>query len=368
MASSVRTYALTLAPLDLKWMRRNAGTQRCFPGQLQVGERQWDVWIGYRGRYSRHFRKRGYDIWFDPHDSFDGHTALHLNAAYRDPSSLRSRLALSLFADLNVPTPNAWHLWLTLNGEPLGLYTAAESLNAPWLERRGLVADSIYYGVGNQGTFGLLDPETNEKKRSLARGYEKCYPDDDNFIDLETLIYSITLPTDEVFAKNIDLTVDAEECLRWLIGLEFLSHTDGLVQNYALFRTEGERWQLSPWDCDGTLGRIPNGRRYAADGMDVGSGEDNYLLARLLRSPRWRKRYLALWGEALRGPLRAEAVGERLEVIFREIRPDALADTNKRRSDTTFLREPALIRQYLNERTTFVRDRLGERRVQWRSG
>lgn len=355
MDLAVPEYHLSLDESDWRWLRSHAGTPRCFEGALTAGGDVWPVWAGYRGRYSRWFRKPSFDIWFAGGRLFHGHTRLHLNAAYRDPSHLRGRLSLEVFASLGVPTPRAWHVSLHVNGEPAGLYTALEAVDAAWYARAGLPPGPIYYGVGSRGTFGLIDPETKRRKRYLAMGYEKCYPYDEDFGDLEELIWAIALPDDGEFADSIDRTVDVESFLRWLIGVEFMSHTDGLVQNYALIRPGKGRWQISPWDCDGTWGRVPNGRPWPPDEMGIGTGDDNYLAARLLKTPRWRRRYLDLWEELLADPLSVRTLHGRLAALYGEIRSAALSDREKRRSNSTFLKEPGRIRAYIAERTAFVR-------------
>lgn len=362
----VDTVRLSLDPADLKWFRRHVGTERCFPATLSTDEGSWPVWIGYRGNYSRRFRKPSYDIWFSEERSFHGHLRLHLNAAYRDPSLLRGRLSLETFAALGVTTPEARHVWLTINDRTMGLYVQYEALDAAWFMRHGLKPRSIYYAVGTDGNFGLLDPLTGRPKRYVALGYEKCYPADDDFTDLETLIYGITLPEEDEFGDVIERAMDVESILRWMVGLEFTSHTDGLVQNYALFRAMGGRWQISPWDCDGTWGRMPGGYPLPVDDMPVGTGEDNYLLVRLLATPRWRNRYLEIWEEALAGPLACDRVEQRVKAIHGEIRTHALADWRKRRSDDLFLRQPLEIRRYCAGRTAYVLRRLSELRKAWR--
>lgn len=358
--SSIAEYELEMDPADLRWFRSHVGTDRIFPGSLRVGSESRSVWIGYRGNYSRWFRKPSYDLWLGDGPLLQGHHSLHLNAAYRDPSLLRGRLAMQVFADLGVPTPGVWHIWLRLNGGDLGVYAALESLDAAWYQRQGLPSGPIYYAVGSQGNFGLLDPQTGRRKKLLAAGYEKCHPHDEEFDDLERLIYQITLPAADDFASGINSALDVDGYLRWLVGLEFVSHTDGLVQNYALFRPQGGRWQVSPWDCDGTFGRMPDGYLLPPDDMPVGTGEDNYLIVRLLATPRWRRRYCETWEEALETTLTPGRVNERLQAIYQQIRPWVLADERKRRSNSTFLREPTAIRRYVAQRTVYVRQRLGE--------
>jgi spore coat protein H len=351
-------FELEMDDADLKWFRQHVGTPRCFEASLRTNGASWPIWVGYRGNYSRRFPKASYDIWFGERRPFSKHRRLHLNAAYRDPSLLRGRLALSIFDDIGVPTPAAWHVRVSLNGRDRGVYTALESVDAGWVDRQAGEPDAIYYGVGSLGTFGLVDPYTGEKKRDLSAGYEKAWPPDEEYADLKDLIYAITLPDHGQFEDEINHVMDVESVLRWLVGLEFMSHTDGVVQNYALFRSVGGRWRTSPWDCDGTWGRMPNGDPLGAHEMDVATGEDNYLFVRLLATRRWSQLYRTLWSRLLDGPLSVGHVDERLSAIYHEIREDVLTDSHKRRSNNLFLREPARIRQYVKERIPIIRSRL----------
>ncbi len=354
----VRTYDLEMDPTDLAWLRRNPGSLRCFAAELRTDSGRWTGWIGARGRYSRYFRKPSYDLWFSREQPFEGWLGVHLTAGYRDPSLLRTRLSMEVFDSLGVPVPSSSHVWVNLNGEPLGVYTAIEPFDGGWMARRGKHPGAVYYAVGTKGNFGLIDPDTGRPKRQLGAGYEKAFPADDQIDDLQDLIYQITLPEPAEFEAEIDSVIDVEMALRWLIGVEMLSHTDGLVQNFALFREQGGRWQISPWDLDGTWGRIPNGDLVSADYMPVGTGEDNYLMARLLRSNRWRSRYLALWEELLDRQLAPERLIARMADMFAEISPYALKDEQKRLSNQTFRREPQRMMAFIRQRDSFVREAL----------
>ncbi|HEY3366082.1 MAG TPA: CotH kinase family protein [Symbiobacteriaceae bacterium] len=356
--NAVSEYSLELEPDDFKWFADHAATERCFPAALSAHGRRFPCWVGYRGRFSRDFAKPSYDLWFPPEGGPDGRRTLHLNAAYRDPSLLRGRLAFRLFEGMGVPVPDCRHVSLNLNGRGLGLYTAMEALDGDWLKRQEAGGGTIYYGVGGEGNFGLLSRKSKQPKRYLAAGYEKCHPPDDESGDLKELIYRITLPEDDEFEATIGDVVDMAECLRWLAGVIFISHTDGLVHNYALIRRPGQRWELSPWDLDGTFGRCPWGHTLPPDEVPLAMSGGNYLAIRLLRSPRWRKAYAALWAELLEGPLSEATVSEHLGAIYREIREPALRDAGKWRKNSTFLREPAYIRRWVADRTRFLRTEL----------
>jgi spore coat protein H len=346
----VREYALELDPDDFRWFARNLGSERCFPARLTTDRGEFAGWVGYRGRFSRYCPKPSYDWWFgDPSGG-----RLHLNAAYYDPALLRTRLSFGLFEELGVPVPRTWHVQLTLNGDAMGLYTAIEGVDQYWLRHRGIEGGQIYYGVGGLGNFGLLNRKTGKRKRYLAQGYEKCHPADDDVTDLEELILRITLADEAEFTAGIAEVVDVEEYLRWLVGAVFISHTDGLVQNYALVTGPDGRWQISPWDCDGTWGRCPDGGVMPADYLELEAVGGNFLTARLLASQRWRARYIELWEESLAGPLRPERLIERIGALFEAIRPAALRDQLKGFSNRTFSREPGRLRRYVEDRLAFL--------------
>ncbi|HYF76990.1 MAG TPA: CotH kinase family protein, partial [Symbiobacteriaceae bacterium] len=236
-------YHLKMDPADLRWFHSHAGTQRCFPALLETESASCPVWVGYRGRYSRNFRKPSYDIWFGDDHLPDWGPELHLNAAYRDPSLMRSRLSFDLFHKLGVAVPRCRHIWLCINDMNEGVYTAVEAVDQAWLKRQGLPDGPIYFAVGSKGNFGLIDQDTGRPKRYINAGYEKRHPADDDFGDLEELIEAVTLPTVDEFPDQIRRTIDVDNCLRWLIGMEFVSHTDGIVQNYALYRAATGQWR-----------------------------------------------------------------------------------------------------------------------------
>lgn len=356
----VANYQITMESTDLVWFRNHMGTDRCFPAQLTVDGQNWSCWIGYRGRFSRRFAKPSFDIWFDRKQPFFGQTQRHLTSAYRDPSLLRGRLAHELFSDLDVPTPSADHVWLSFNDDAIGLYTAYEALDSRWLERHQLPDGAIYYGVGGEGNLGLINPKNGKRKRNLDAGFEKCHPQDESTADLEELILAIVLPDDPVFADSIAQVVDVECCLRWLVGIMYMSHTDGLAHNFALLRPGGKRWQISPWDCDGTFGRGPDGSRVPAEYLPVHGGGQNYLITRLLHTPRWRARYRELWTDLLPTTLNPERVLGRMEVLCAEIGPQVVQDGNKGYSDTMFQKEPAYVGRWLQKRVAFIQRQVAQ--------
>ena len=353
-------YKFVMEPDDFRWFRTHVGTPRCFAGELHRNGRSIPAWIGYRGRFSRFCYKPSFDIWLDPREAGDKQGPLHLNAAFYDPSLLRGRFAFAVMERIGVPCPGAEHALFQLGDLTMGLYTVFESANQHWLRRQGLEAEAIYYAVGGQGNFGLLQRHSGKTKRYLTMGYEKSFPADDDLTDLNALVESVVFADDDQFRERIAETVDVELYLRWHAGLVFASHTDGLVHNYALYKTHGQPWRISPWDCDGTFGRTPGGGLLPATHMPVFGHGGNYLTARLLSDPVWRSRYVDLFTELLSDQLMEPALTEELLRIYREIRPHALADERKLLSNSTFQREPGRIRQYIRERTAFIQSQLSE--------
>ena len=125
-----------------------------FRKSSEVENTSYPIEIGYRGSYTRKFRKRSYTLDFEE-GSFYGASKIHLNAEYRDPSLIRNKLSLDFFQDLGVLSPNSQHINLYRNGILKGVYLQLESVDDMFLKKRGLPSGPIYYAVNNDANFSL---------------------------------------------------------------------------------------------------------------------------------------------------------------------------------------------------------------------
>jgi hypothetical protein len=71
---------------------------------------------------------------FDPDRRFESLTALNLNAMAGDPSLLRERLAAEVYRRMEIEAPRVAHAFVTMNGEPKGLYAVVENPDAAFAE------------------------------------------------------------------------------------------------------------------------------------------------------------------------------------------------------------------------------------------
>ena len=95
---------------------------------------------------------------------FSGCQQLLLSNSVQDPSHCNERIARQLFLDAGVPTGNATHARVWLNGRDLGIYVVVEEINRSFVRRHfGKRAGSLY-----DGGF-LQDIDTSRQPESFDR-------------------------------------------------------------------------------------------------------------------------------------------------------------------------------------------------------
>ena len=129
MTPSLPSFDLQFDHADLRKLERDVWSNTPVPAQLKVEGAVHDIHIRYRGSYTRELEKKSYHIEFanqqDSHESSE----LHLNAESLDPSHFRNKLSLDFMRELGIHTPESQHVFVTLEGVPLGLYLQLESVD-----------------------------------------------------------------------------------------------------------------------------------------------------------------------------------------------------------------------------------------------
>lgn len=343
-------YRLEIGHKERQKLEQDVWSNKFVDARLHTPEGQFDVLARYRGHHTRKLPKRSYNLRFLP-EGPDGVHELHLNADYVDPGLMRSKLSFDLFAEIGVVSPSCEPVWLEVDGRPPGLWLAMESIDEVSLKRRGLAQGSIYYAVDGDANFSLIGRYTKRLKQRLSQGYEKKYPKDGSWRDLERFIFTIN--SMENFAEQVGTVLDVERYLDWLLGAVFVSNTDGFGHNYALYGNGATgRFSIIPWDYEGSWGRDPFGR--ALDPRHVPIGGRNCLSARLMRTARWRTHYARRVLELLDGALSLPALTRRMSALHDLLRPYAHRDTQKGASNADFDAEPAFMLRYTERRVRYL--------------
>lgn len=111
------------------------------PGVVRYGDEVYDP-VGVRlkgnGSFQPIDQKPSFKISFDEYDpdlEFHGLEKLVLNNMANDPSSMHERLAHRVYREAGVPDVRSGHGFVTLNGEPYGLYVVDENVDEDLLKR-----------------------------------------------------------------------------------------------------------------------------------------------------------------------------------------------------------------------------------------
>ena len=240
----------------------NADPDEYVAGDLVFdGEPLDDVAVRLKGMYGS-FRgldqKAGFKL--DLNDlvegrRFHGVEKLTLNNAVVDCSFQKEMLGYHVYRAAGVPAPRTGWAWVTLNGEPFGLYVLVETPDDRFLQSRfedggGTLYDGKYLWY-DDGSYQLLDfhPE-------LAPLYEQEEGDDVGHADLQALADTLdAVGGTDAFYPEMGAVLDWDRQHKQVAVAQFVGHVDGYSMNTNNYRVyfapdNGGLAQIVPWDLD----------------------------------------------------------------------------------------------------------------------
>lgn len=247
----VATYDLQLPPESIAALE--ADPREYARGSLTVdGVTLADIGVRLKGEWNYRplGQKAAFKLKFDelvPDQTFHGLKRLVLNNSLEDPSWVAERLTYHSFRAAGLPAPRAAAGWVTVNGEPYGLYIVLEAEDKPFL-RRWFADDggNLYeegaedLTVGNEGTFEL---ETNEMANDRS--------------DLIALIAAIAAADDETLLEDLAAILDGPKFLRFCAYEAAVLQWDGYCQtrfgpnNFRLYSDPSTgHFHFIPWGMD----------------------------------------------------------------------------------------------------------------------
>jgi spore coat protein H len=153
------TYRISIEPKWLKELQSNIWDEKPVPSKMEVDKLPYEIGITYRGDHIRKFRKKSFRIELGTYSHYFEGREIHLNAEYRDPSLMRSKLSFDFFQTTGTFSPDCKHVFLELNGKPKGIYLQLESVDDLFLQKRQLPNGPIFYATNYQANFSLLNPK-----------------------------------------------------------------------------------------------------------------------------------------------------------------------------------------------------------------
>lgn len=350
------TFSIIIEPKHLKALRSNVWNEDPFPSKLLVGNILYEVGITYRGEHIRKFRKKSYRIDFGTFNrDFEGRE-IHLNAEFRDPSLIRNKLSFVFFQTIGSISPDSKHVFIELNGKPMGIYLQLESVDDYFLKKRQLPQGPIFYATNYHANFSLLTPRNNPKP-SFISGYEQKIGEDEDNRDLEMLIYKVNTISRSNFGEEIARCVDIKKYLLWLCGVVCTQNFDGFIHNYAIYQNgETKLYQMIPWDYDATWGRDWDGNSMKYNYVPIEGF--NTLTARLLDVKDIRNQYRLLLEEILETSFTVDVLEPIITNLHKLLRPYLPLDPYKKKSINMFDSEPDFILRFIAERGIYLKKHL----------
>lgn len=357
MSKSVPSYILTIDEDELNILRENLINDYAAPSKLNIDGIDYKIRLGYRGAYTRKFRKRSYIVHFHNSNNILEAHAIHLNAEYKDPSIIRNKLSLDFFQDLGVLAPDTKHINFFRNETFRGIYLQLESVDDLFLKKRGLPSGPIYYATNNDANFAF-DRE-GRRKRSLLSGLQRVHgllSDDQNLIDFITVINK----SDSIdFSYRIGNYLDLDKYFSWLVGAVCTMNNDGFNHNYSIYRnSETGLFEIMPWDYDATWGRKISGGIMDHKYVPIDGRPGNLLKDRLLDSHKFRKMYKEKLEEVLETKYTVNYLEDKIMSLHQLVRPHYLRDPYINNNIEIFDYEPEMITQFIRNRNHYLKTQL----------
>src|SRR5687767_8912279 len=140
---------LFMHPADWQTMKNNPNENTYYPCELEWGNQiVFDVGIRQRGGGSRSGTKPGLRVDMNRYiadQEFLGLKSIVLDNLVQDPTMMRERVAMGLFARMGIPAPREAYTRLSVNGEYAGLYLVVEAIDKNFLKRHFSENDGYLY-------------------------------------------------------------------------------------------------------------------------------------------------------------------------------------------------------------------------------
>ena len=204
---------------------------------------------------SRYSLKLEFDHYTD--GSYHGLDKLSLDASFQDNSYLKTWLVFDIMEFLGVPTPLHSFVWVTVNGQPWGLFLAVEEPEEAFA-RRNFGAN---HGQLYKPDYRSLAEKNADVHLRYTTGEPEDYPGifenaklDPSAADRQRLVDSLKILNS---GEDLETAVDVEQVLRYFVGQVFVMNWDSYLghtgHNYLLYEEEGKLSML-PWDYNLAFG------------------------------------------------------------------------------------------------------------------
>lgn len=234
-----------------------------------------------------------------------------LNSGVHDPSHMREWLTAAMYQGMSVDVAHLGFANGFVDDVWVGLYTLSQSVDKTFLKERfgtagGLDNGNLYKCVHNG--FGACSLAwLGDQKSDYAHtegcdpGYDACGlvlqtneddPAQNDYKDILALIHALNDTAEADLPTELPKVFDVEHFLRLAAVAAATDNYDsyfGKGNNFYLYHRKDGRFQMIPWDFDGTYG---GGCEADLADPTCGGLQSHPLAGRILAIPQWRATYL----------------------------------------------------------------------------
>jgi spore coat protein CotH len=340
-----------------------------------------NIGIKSRGSGSRSGTKPGLKLDFSRYTSgqqFFGLKSLVLRNNTQDPSNMRERLSMLLFARLGLPAPREAFARLWINKHYAGLYTVVEPLDTVFVQRALGQSGGYLYSYDYPTD---APPYNFEYRGSDPNVYvptpfsPETHTSDPQPEVIERWIEAINLSSDAAFRSAIAPYVDLQAFVQFVAIETFLGDDDGVLGNWGMnnfysYRPENTtQFGLLPWDKSDAFiaGYTPSIWHNISDNPPE---HKNRLMMRALAYPDVYNAYLdaeTACVSAINTPTAEHPDGpgwleSEIQNEYAQIREAALADPVKPFTNDQFEQSVAALIDFARHRGNFVANEVAQAR------
>ncbi len=377
--SVLQEVRLDMNARDWQSLKDNYLSNAYYPCDFRWGsEAVRNIGIRSRGTASRSEVKPGLRVDFNRYSAnqtFLGLTSFVLRNNTTDRTSMHERISMQLFERMGVPAPRETHTKLFVNGAYAGLYSIVESIDKNFLARTRNENDGYLYkfdrNVGDDPyyfTYSGPNPDLYVPHPFEPETHESD-PHPQPIVDM---IRTVAEAGDATFRNEIAQYLDLGAFIKHVAIEMFLNESDGVLGDYGttnfyLYRPPNSNLHVFiPWDKSETMHNRTLSIFHNVD--DVPEQVQNRIMTRAMKYPDLANLFLDVLNatadsaaEPGEGDQRSWIERE-VEREFNQISDAVLADPQKPYTNADFLQAVDDLRKFAQDRSTFVKTSVANKR------
>ena len=233
---------------DLANLYGNRFTDLAIPVTMSYRNSVFSGRVEAAGAGSRYFPKFSFQINLSARP-IEGLFEFNLSAQVNDRIMMHTLLSVFLYEQAGFPVFRTQDVFVTMNGENLGLYVMNEPIEQPFFTARNMPVYELYK-VEFGSRFSLREGNI------VAETFDKEIPDDNNFGSLVEFIHALDTVRNERILEDLAGFLDIGQYLRYHAISTIRNDPDSYTNNFFLYRTAPDApFRVIPWDFDKTFFR-----------------------------------------------------------------------------------------------------------------